>query len=380
MAKAIFVKVSSFYPQYLDKLYAENPELKNKPYAEQFGVMMQQGIGWADYWISNLNQSAEIQATLFIINNPYAQQKWAEENNVLYSAENWMQEILLEQIKAIKPDILFANDYVYLKATDVKSLRAQVPSIKKVIGWDGIGMLDAERFSHCDAMISCGQHFVNYYQSKGFDSYLFHFGFESTLLQKIDTQKKLYDISFAGSLTLRSGGHHERLKILGHVAKKYKVDYWLSSFDENRIYLLKNVLQKLGGGVFDDVEDILRLFFINQGSVYGLSMYQILANSQITLNSHIDTAQSNAGNIRLWEATGVGACLVTDWKQNLADLFKPDVEVVTYKSKEECVEKINYLRNHPQHMKAIAEAGQKRTLEQYSYAKRMKELIPFLLK
>jgi spore maturation protein CgeB len=380
MAKAILVKVSSFYPQYLNKLYAENPELKYKPYAEQYRVMMLQGIGWADYWITNLNQSTEVEATLFIINNAYAQQKWAEENNVTYSTDNWMQEILLEQIKAIKPDILFANDYVYLKAADVKAIKREVPSIKKVIGWDGIGMLDTEIFSACDTMISCVKRVVEYYQSKGFDAYLFQFGFESSLLQKIDTRNKIYDVSFAGSLTLRSGGHHERLKILGYVAKKCNVHYWLSSFDENKVYLLKNVLQKLGGGEFADVEDILRLVYLNKGSVFGLSMYQVLANSQITLNSHIDTAQSAAGNIRLWEATGVGACLVTDWKENLSDLFKPDIEVVTYQTKEECVEKINYLLNHPQQMKAIAEAGQKRTLEQYSYAKRMKELIPFLLR
>jgi spore maturation protein CgeB len=380
MAKATFVKVSSFYPQYLDKLYAINPELKSRSYAEQYKAMMHQGIGWADYWITNLNQSKEVQATLFIINNPYAQQKWAEENYVKYSADNWMQEILLEQIKAIKPDILFANDYVYLKATDVKVIRNEVPSIKKVIGWDGIGMLDAERFSYCDVMISCGQRLVDYYQSKGLDSHLFQFGFESSLLKKIDTQQKVYDVSFAGSLTLRNGGHHERLKTLGYVARKCEVQYWLSSFDENKIYLLKNLLQKLSRGLIEDVEYILKLLLINKGSVYGLDMYQILAHSQITLNSHIDTAESTAGNIRLWEATGVGTCLVTDWKDNLSDIFKPDIEVVTYKTKEECVEKINYLRNHPQQMKAIAEAGQKRTLEEYSYAKRMKDLIPFLLK
>ena len=43
--------------------------------------------------------------------------------------------------------------------------------------------------------------------------------------------------------------------------------------------------------------------------------------------------------MRLFEATGSGACLVTDWKENLGELFEPDVEVVTYRSVAECVKK-----------------------------------------
>src|SRR5205814_3328492 len=49
-----------------------------------------------------------------------------------------------------------------------------------------------------------------------------------------------------------------------------------------------------------------------QGEVWGVDMYQVLQRSRITLNSHIDMAGNEAGNVRLFESTGVGTFLLTE--------------------------------------------------------------------
>lgn len=379
MAKVRFVKISSFYPEVLNQLYLNNPNLKDQPYRSQYKLMMDQGIGWADYWIINLNKTNSVDAELFIINNEFAQKMWAKEHGFKYNESNWQLDILTEQIRMANPEIVFANDYVYLDNIKIRHIRRQVPGIRKVFGWDGLGLWDEERFSECDELITCGQHIVDYYQSKGKRTHLFQFGFEKTLLEKIDVETKKYDISFTGSLTLRKWGHHKRLKLLGAVAKKYPVNYWLSSFDTNKVYMLKNLLKRFLSGEFSDIEDILRLWFKNRGVVYGLEMYQVLAHSRLTLNSHIDTSLNISGNIRLWEATGVGTCLVTDWKENLDQLFIADEEIIVYRTPEECLDKIKYLLQNPKIMEAIARAGQKRTLNNYSYEKRMADFLPILL-
>ena len=67
-------------------------------------------------------------------------------------------------------------------------------------------------------------------------------------------------------------------------------------------------------------------------------MYQVLRRSTITLNSHIDMAGREAGNMRLFEATGVGAFLLTDFKDNLHTLFAPDREVAVWRSIDECLD------------------------------------------
>jgi spore maturation protein CgeB len=247
------------------------------------------------------------------------------------------------------------------------------------MGWDGIGLRETTRFKVCDMMISCSDDILKHYRKEGFKTALFQFGFESSILDSIDISSKKYNISFAGSLTLRKNGHHNRLKLLGKVARNFKVDYWLSSFAESKPYLFKNILLKIKEGHWEDVMDVIRLWQINKGSLFGMAMYQAMAYSHITLNSHLDTAILLGGNIRLWESTGVGTCLVTDWKENIDELFVPDKEVVVYRSPEECVDKIRYLLANPTKMEAIAKAGQKRTLDDYSYEKRIKDFIPHLL-
>ena len=74
--------------------------------------------------------------------------------------------------------------------------------------------------------------------------------------------------------------------------------------------------------------------------------------------------------MQLYEATGVGTCLLTDAKPDLHEAFELDVEVVTYASPEECVEKARWLADNPAARRALATAGQKRTLRDHTFAHR----------
>ncbi len=379
MSKTKLLKISSFYPEYLIRLYEKDPQLKEMPYSVQYQKMMEQGIGWADYWKTNLEKTGLFEVELIILNNEFAQKKWAQEHGALYDEKNWLEEIFLHQVKTFSPTIFFANDYVFVDAAMRKKVMRSAPSIKKTVGWDGIGMCDKNRFSGCDIMLTCNPYIESYYSANGYKAFYFPFAFEQSLLSKIDTETKKYDVSFVGSLTLRNNGHHGRLKVLGAVAKEVNVAMWLASFTESKPYLVKNILRKAKAGLWGDIADIVRLWKQNRGTLFGLDMYQALAHSKITLNSHIDSALNYGGNIRLWEATGVGTCLVTDWKENMSDLFVPDEEVVVYKTPEECLDKVKFLLQNPTKREAIAKAGQTRTLTQYSYEKRVQGLIPFLL-
>ena len=84
--------------------------------------------------------------------------------------------------------------------------------------------------------------------------------------------------------------------------------------------------------------------------------------------------------MRLYEATGMGSLLLTDHKDNLNEIFEIDKEIVTYKSKEEASDKAFYYLRNPDQLKKIALAGQKRTLKDHTYEKRMEELIIILKK
>ena len=103
-------------------------------------------------------------------------------------------------------------------------------------------------------------------------------------------------------------------------------------------------------------------------------MYQKLYESSITFNNHIDISSQYASNMRLYEATGVGTCLLTDWTPDLFELFEPDVEVVTYKTVDEAIEKVRYLLVNDNERKEIAAKGQRRTLEKHNFDLRAKQL------
>jgi spore maturation protein CgeB len=92
------------------------------------------------------------------------------------------------------------------------------------------------------------------------------------------------------------------------------------------------------------------------------------------VNCHIDLAGEYADNMRLFEAPGMGALLVTDWKVNLGEIYRVGDEVVAYRTPDECLELVEYYLTHEDERAAIARAGQARTLREHTYAHRAQEL------
>ena len=106
----------------------------------------------------------------------------------------------------------------------------------------------------------------------------------------------------------------------------------------------------------------------------GIDMYRLLSQSKITFNKHADAAFGDVGNMRMFEATGVGTCLLTDTGKNMADLFEEDKEVVVYRTIDEAVEKVRYLQDHPDEVIEIAKAGQSRALRDHTIMNRCQQI------
>jgi spore maturation protein CgeB len=104
-------------------------------------------------------------------------------------------------------------------------------------------------------------------------------------------------------------------------------------------------------------------------------MYEVLARSRVTLNSHAVWAGPDANNLRLYEATGMGALLVTDDRRTLSDLFAVGAEVVAYRSPGEAAELVRYFLDHPAEAERIAAAGQARTLRDHTWRDRMERVV-----
>ena len=156
----------------------------------------------------------------------------------------------------------------------------------------------------------------------------------------------------------KSMHHQERIALLEAVARRYDLKIWA-----------------VRPQTLPASSPLHRCF---QGEAWGAEMYQVLRRSRITFNSHIDLAGREAGNMRLFEATGVGAFLLTDFKDNLETLFAPDREVAVWRSIDDCLKIIDRHLRDDKRRAEIGRAGQARTMAQHTYRHRTSEILGFI--
>jgi len=361
MNQVRILKASSVYPGYITYLQKKGVDVIGT-YAEQLRTILDDKFGWSDYWQKSLS-SAQFLVEEVLVNLEELQKTWAHEQGLVFG-EGWLLEILEAQIATFKPDVLLLTDYGNITPEFRIRMRELYPNIKLIIGWDGVAHNDPELYKGYDMVMSCMPWIADFYTKHGFDGYFFKYGFSSDILDSIDQTENKYPLTFVGSIFSGSGFHNTRMKVLNYISKKLPLHIWTGSFKTYDV-CSKAQIKRILKGQFTQYLNVFRMSMKRHAPVFGLDMFERLAQSGITLNVHIDATGDSAGNLRLFEATGAGACVVTDAKSNISDYFVPGTEVVTYTSEQDAVEKIRELLNNPEKRKQIAKAGQARTLRDH---------------
>jgi hypothetical protein len=186
-------------------------------------------------------------------------------------------------------------------------------------------------------------------------------GFEPRVLDRVSSVARRTVVTFVGSLI--RGVHESRIRLLEGVAARLGDAF------------------ELWGPSIERLDPASPLRERYRGPAWGVAMYEVLSASAITLNEHGDIP-AYANNCRLYEATGVGTLLVTDWKPDLGDLFELGGEVVAFRDAGDCIDLLEHYVDRPAERDEIAAAGQRRTLQDHTYRRRMEELVdivePFL--
>lgn len=378
MSKIRFLKTTTNYSNYMEGFIGKHSEMKGMRYEDALKLYFSDCNSWADFWKINLEATGKFECCEIIENAEFLQKKWARENEIIFTENNWKEEILIEQIRHFKPDVLFLVDQYGDNSLSAK-IKKLVPDIKLILGWDGILWHKPETFSNTDIVLTCVPESADFYKAAGKTVYYHKFGFETTIPDKLTKFPVQYDTSFAGSLILNENYHMNRLKLVAELSRKVNLNIFASSLPDNWSFFHRyRLMNTIKTGNWGFAFDLQRVGKRNKGPVYGMEMFNTLYNSKIIFNTHGDNSIKTAANMRMTEATGVGSLLLTDWKENLHELFVPDEEVVTYKSGAEAVDKIRMLLNNEELRKKIAHKGQQRTLREYSYRQRMSEFANFL--
>lgn len=368
MRRIKIFKIAPFYNQFLRGFYESHGYLKTASYAEQYKVLMDFCFAWSDYWKTYLERTGRYEVTEVVFNAPYLQKAWAKENNFVFSDDRWQVEIILEQLRRSGAEVLFTNE-AWFQHFSSNQLRELYPHLF-IIGYDGTAIISEKVFGGCDLMVANTEHALNYYHNKGKKIYLFKLGFEASTLDKIHFDancERPYDVTFVGGVGIAKNSHGRRVELLNYLSRHIKLNLFLMEPSIKELIANWVGLIKKRNPLCDHVElmrnvvRLRRVHRINAGPIFGKEMYSALAKSKIALNVHIESTADYAANFRLFEATGVGCCLLTDWKSNISDVFEVDKEVVIYRSFEECLEKIRHLLSHEEERKLIAANGFKRT-------------------
>ncbi len=392
-----FIRITDYYQEFLNSFFEKNPLCNDLSYDELYEKIIDQSIEIVSSYGKHL-RSIGVEAIDIISNATSLQKKWADEHDVKGDLSN--EAIVLKQLKKYQPDIIWIDTTQFLTPEWIELVKREVVGVKKIVGHICAPYNHILLAALCklDLVFTCTPCMFDELKKIGIKSVeLIYHSFDPIVIEKLKKEENQYPFSnllFTGSLLTGYGLHKTRIDYLEEFIKNdINVTLYGNVESKNRIFLKKTLsktvrtLNNFKLNFLVNTLPILNKYKLHAESeinyysnellsrvqfpVFGLEMYKTLEKSNICFNIHGDIARGCAGNLRLFEATGVGVCLLTDWKQNLSQLFDLDNEVITYRSMNECVEKIKWLDEHPLERKKIGEAGQRRTLNDHTVGERV---------
>ncbi len=376
--------ITSAYPEYFREIYQRNNQLAGACYRKQKDFIDYDAFGWGDFWYHALRpRGVDIQEIWY--NAAPLQYAWWREYRSETTLPEDIEEIAAEQAADFQPEVLWFNES---SPSLLQKIREKCPKLKVVVGWAGSALPPLELYDSMDLVFSCAQESVDRLNSSGKRAALMHHGFEPRILDRVPkTSEKEFAVTFIGQIIRGSEFHNERSKLLEDLARNIDLSIFSSIAGLGQKHEIRTKLQQVKYGLDKTLFAAGLTNKMKRKSLpvsqrnpqlepylhpakYGLEMYETIRKSKVVLNIHADSSPKFASNMRLFETTGMGSCLFTDWRENLPELFRPDFEIVTYKNREECIEKAKWLLEHPREAEAIAKAGQERTLREHTFSHR----------
>ncbi|GEM_PF-892168 len=397
-----FLKISTLYRGAVTQFERDRTS-HSDGYNQILDRLCSNNFFWSDYYARHLRQLG-IEAFELFPNVPSLQKAWALENHAAGSNE----DLVLAQIKKINPDVIFLQASGAFSNAWVARLRESIPALRLLIGWrcSPFGANDIDNFKMHDAIFTCNSSLTSAFEQMGVPSYVLHHAFEPSTFYSVSqmsespwTRRLEKSLVFAGSLVQAREFHLGRI---GFIAGLLSAGIPLSLFAETDSFS-RRLAKRLLGETESFLAKIRLSPFLPARSfrrraslwkdtqlwspthwaiaknsypaLYGNEFYRVLGEAAVCLNFHIDSSGPCAGNARLFEATGMGTCLLTDWKQNIGSFFSEDSEIVTFRNPTECIEKAVWLLENPTAANDIGKRGQRRCFEHHSFRLRAEELL-----
>jgi spore maturation protein CgeB len=368
--------VDTYYAGFLQAHYRRNPGLAAQPYETQLRALLDESFGTGDAYSRNL-RAAGHEATEVIVDCAPLQARWAAEHGLggllrrmallgtgriaARARARLLRRVALAQIEAYDPDVVYVQNTAFFTRAELDAIGQ---AGRFVAGQLASPAPPHELLAGFDLVVTSFPHFVERFQAAGLQSAYLPLAFDDAVLDRLRARgvdpdagaPRRHPVAFVGGVD--PAVHAAGTALLERVAAQVPLEVW-----------------GYGAGALAPGS---RLRARHHGEAWGMDMYEVLAQSRIVLNRHIDVAEDFANNMRLFEATGAGSLLLTDAKRNLGELYEPGREVVAYRDADDLMDKLVELSADDDQRASIAAAGQRRTLRDHTYARRMVELAELL--
>jgi hypothetical protein len=365
-----FLLLNTDYQAFIDQLHRDDPSLVGASYAVQLAARNASFFGVGDAYARALRARGH-DAHDIHVNNASMQAAWLGEHGGegggrppsrhlgrrrglpwLHRgpSHEWFLGVFESQVAALRPDVILNHDIAWLAPDDLRRIAG--PDVT-LVGQHAAPPIPERSYRAYDLVVSSWPPTLARMRAQGIRAEHLGLGFDPDVLAAVGRPERDIPLSFVGSI---GALHGERNRFLEAIC---------GAFPDTQVF----------GPSVDEVPAGSPIRACYQGPAFGIDMFRVLARSRATFNHH-GFAEPHANNMRLFEATGVGALLLTDAKPDLDRYFDVDREVLTYPDLDGCLELIRRTAEDPR--RPVAEAGQRRTLAEHTWDHRIEELLAIL--
>jgi hypothetical protein len=364
-----FLLLNIDYDAFLAQLYGRERGLARASYDTQLAARNATFFGVGDAYAEALRERGH-EAHDIHLNNAVLQEAWVREHGpaalqrgarpVRFRLRrgivpwidrtpdhDWLTSVFAAQVAHHRPDVVLNH---VLSWAPPAVMREIVGKDTLLIGQHAAPPYTPADYRPYDLVVSSWPPTIARMRDGGVRAEHLGLGFDPRVLDVIGTVERDLPLTFVGSLSQMHGVRSELIESL------------CASVPGMRVYAPSMYGMPKGSAT-------RRCY---AGPAYGIDMFRVLARSQATVNHH-GFPEPHANNMRLFEATGMGALLLTDDKPDVDQYFAVGREALTYRDAADCAGQLREL--DPSARAQIAAAGQARTLTDHTWSKRIDELL-----
>ncbi|MCW6531213.1 glycosyltransferase [Sphingomonas sp. MMSM20] len=299
--------------------------------------------------------------------DPETQRLWAVEQGM--KAGTALDVILLSQIEHHRTEVFYNSDPMRYGDAFLKRLPG---SVRRTVAWRAAPSHGGEFLSH-DIIVNNFPALLDSYRDQGARAEYLAPAHDTVMDAYAARTDRPIDVLFVGTYSRYHRTRALALEAVAALRHEMRVAFHL---DRSR-------LTRLAETPLGWLPPLARhrrsrnIRAVTYEPVFGRDLLDAMGNARIIVNGAIDMAGEDRGNMRVWEALGCGATLVSDAGCYPDDMI-PGKHFITYRSVEELIAHLRALHADVAQCQRLAEAGHEMIADRFSKARqwaRFEEIV-----